>query len=69
MKTNSSNNPVGTTVSETNQDGSVTYTTVLSRDYYSVGVDLRLLIPIAVGVLILAVWMIRLLKRTKLAKK
>jgi hypothetical protein len=69
MKTNSSNNPVGPTVSETNQDGSVTYTTVLSRDYYSVGVDLRLLIPIAVGVLILAVWMIRLLKRTKLAKK
>ena len=66
MKTNFSDIPVGTTVSETNQDGTVTYTTVLSRDYLAYEVDLRLLIPIAICIVILAVWMIRSWKRSGL---
>ena len=61
VNTNLADMPVGTTILKTNSDGSFTEITVVGR--HTTTVDLRVWIPIVLGVVILVVWIIRSFRR------
>jgi hypothetical protein len=63
MNTNLQNLPVGGTIVVTNADGTITHTTLVGRTTETMTIDLRLWIPIILGVVILAVYLFRLFKQ------
>ena len=53
MGTNLDNAPVGTTITLTNLDGSVTHLTVVDRQVTSFGIDPSVAVPVLTGIALL----------------